>query len=572
MPVFGERLSKKTNNMYANMPIGKYAGAFKSVVENILSEQNLDFFSESSKVLMREDAQEAIKEFFMQDAILGEETLEVEELEDRKRMLEAMFENDREAVLENAPIGSFNPVIGLSFPMHKNLLINNVFDNGGITKAVAESPKFTLTMETRILVGPDGEEIDMFKEQARIATTMNKVVPWVDIELALPEKGTTDIIDALDGGVQDNISIESYISAVEVTITTKAAVESTPAETKKVWALRDIQFTPGYGDSDVRQALGTIIIRTGDKFIDADGVEVTHVGETFADTISGYMSKNTIQLNSIQGLVSKVKFTARKDASNGLLTTCSARWKSTTSLVEIPEATPINITVTPEEIKDVSKLYNVNQLSKIMQMIKDILGNYKDDTIKAKLDASFTRMPMDQKFNGSINFAVKGGYLAPDPKTWRHTTFMDQFDSYVTQMLQVLNDPNMTVTVIGRTDLIRKILPVNYSFQSQGSLGPIDLQFTKTVFSSDNRQYEFLSSDKIRKGADINDLIVLLKPRGTDRVMYIIYDYQLYVANDIRNSQNPTLPAVHAFDRWKFYEYQPVQARITIENPSGFDE
>ena len=56
----------------------------------------------------------------------------------------------------------------------------------------------------------------------------------------------------------------------------------------------------------------------------------------------------------------------------------------------------------------------------------------------------------------------------------------------------------------------------------------------------------------------------------TNRIMYMVYDYQLYIANDIRNAANPTLPAVHAFDRWKFYEYQPVQGRVTIKNPKGF--
>jgi hypothetical protein len=51
--------------------------------------------------------------------------------------------------------------------------------------------------------------------------------------------------------------------------------------------------------------------------------------------------------------------------------------------------------------------------------------------------------------------------------------------------------------------------------------------------------------------------------------MYRLYDYQMYVSNEIRNASNPTLPAVHAFERWQLFEYQPVQARIRILNPTG---
>ena len=63
--------------------------------------------------------------------------------------------------------------------------------------------------------------------------------------------------------------------------------------------------------------------------------------------------------------------------------------------------------------------------------------------------------------------------------------------------------------------------------------------------------------------------MILLNPRNTDRFCYRIYDYQLYISNEIRNSVNPSLPAIHSFDRYLCKEYQPVQAQVTILNPSG---
>ena len=65
------------------------------------------------------------------------------------------------------------------------------------------------------------------------------------------------------------------------------------------------------------------------------------------------------------------------------------------------------------------------------------------------------------------------------------------------------------------------------------------------------------------------NLIILLNPRNSDRVIYCIYDYQLYLSNEIRNNQMYTLPAVHAFERFKLVAYQPVQGRLRILNQTG---
>ena len=92
-------------------------------------------------------------------------------------------------------------------------------------------------------------------------------------------------------------------------------------------------------------------------------------------------------------------------------------------------------------------------------------------------------------------------------------------------------------------------------------------RYTQTIVNTkDNRVYNFVGSDKMR---DTNELMVILNPRNTERICYRIYDYQLYISNEIRNSANSNIPAIHAFERWKMVEYQPVQGRIQILNPSG---
>lgn len=597
MPSVGNRAS--TTNMgrgYAKDPIRKYAEEYKNLCESMLHEAGIDVFSEPYKAMMLKSTDSALKNYFVEGvAQLYQPEVEAgimshEELEDLCEDAEEMYLNDREAILENAALGAVNPVIGMTFPIHKNIMMNNVFDNGGIPKFVAREPKFTLSMEQRILTTPAGEEIDFYKEQYKLTAAIDSTAPFTEIEMTLPIKevdnqtnansyikvggtavtpdghGTPVCVTAIGGQNGDNISIESYISEVYVPgvyyrvgdyLPDGTYVDGTTvtAGSKDLWYPAVMKFTPAYGEYD-RQIMEGFHL----TYFDSSNVE-----QHKDDVIAGYVKKNVFVLSSTNGAITKVKLKARLDTSSANLPTCSVSWKVRTDIVEIPEAIPINTTVSPEEVKDISALYQVNQLSKILSLVKSVLGNYKDDKIKAFLDESFMHIPSTQKLAGTFDFAPRAGY-ALDHVEWRRKTFMDALDTHVTYLLQVLNDPNMTISVFGRPDLIRKITPTEYTYETPANIGPATLDFKKTVVSSDSRVYQFISSDKLR---DNNNMIVVLCPKNTDRIVYRIYDYQMYVSNEIRNAKNPALPAIHAFERFKTVEYQPVQGRLQILNPTG---
>lgn len=583
MPVFGKNMDNQFN--HSDPTLKPYAQQFARVAKDICTECTLDYFSEPLSVCMREEAYGSLRDFFVNESC-DRDSLTTEEYADHVAMMEQLFENDRNGVINESGVGNlalYNPIIGMAFPMHKFLLMSNVFDNGGISKSVANTPKFTITMENRIMITPDGEEIDLFYDQEKIKDAFDATVPFKVIEMQLPEQGTTDLIQAIGAGSQDNIAIESHISAIKVAVITQPAVYNpdgqsvqTPAQTEDVWINVKYEFTPYYGDGDKRYINQSI--RIDNNVTDKHHKDAPPV----VDYLSGMMHKNQLVMQTNGGNIKAVRFTARKDTSNGLVNTPKVDWKQHSKLVEIGTAIPINIPISPEIVKDVQALYGENQLSKLMSIVKDVMGNHKDDTIKQHLDQSFMTMDKRQRFTDKVNFAVNGSYTISDPVTWRHSIFMDKLDSMATDMIQVWNDPNVDVTVIGRTDLIRKILPgdIKYMTEAPGNIGPVALGFKKNIYTTDNRRYEFISTDKIRtsrntgywsgNGNNPNDLIILLKPRGTDRIMYMVYDYQLYIANDIRNAANPTLPAIHSFDRWKFEEYQPVQGRLEVLNPSGF--
>ena len=562
---------------YVGDPISPYVQSFINLAKNVQHE-GADIFEEPKKVLRRPDGREALKEFFCKDFMDANPSDPFMNMpgyaEEQYAMMEQQFENDADAIFEHADMADYNPVIGMTFPVHKNILMNMVFDKGAIQKVVAESPKITLTMERRLLVDTQGNEIDMFLEQNKMTPAIDASNPVHEIELTLPETEGTDVLGLCGGTKLDALSIKTHISMILVGSVYVAEGDPLPDANgvirqsnpkakasdvglkTNVWYPVDIKFAPGYNEYERTFAANiSIVIR--------DTATTTKV---VADTLTGTMQKNKFNILSAKNVITKVKLAAELDTSNAMLDTVSVKWDAKTTLIEIPNAVPINVTISPEEVKDLAALYQVNQLSKLMSLLKTTLANYKDDKILEYLNESYDSLSERERFMDEFSFAPQGNY-ALDPATWRYTMFMDMFSSEVTKMLQVLNDPNMVVTVFGDPDLIRKITPSEYVYQTPSAIGPVELDYKRTVVSNgDKRIYQFIGSDKLRYS---DYLIAILTPRNSNRMTYRIFDYQMYVSNEIRNIQNPALPALHAFQRFVCQSYQPVQGRMRILNRRG---
>ena len=569
---------RKTSDNYKSDPMHSYVESFVQLAEGILNESATDIYAEPSRAFMMKGANEALKQFFVENSY-DPAGMTPDEIEDHIATMEQQYDNDRRAILEHVTGSYMNPMIGISIPMHKFILMNMVFDKGSIPKFVARSPKFTISMEYRILVDTEGNELDFFYDQNLMTDAIEKTAAETEFELpALPFTDDNEIVHTYLGGLAgaDHLSIATRVSAFKITdqyfeigdilpdpetgyIEPDGEV-ATSAGVREVWVRCNYPFTPVYGEVE----RGLMANVSYEYKVNNGGVKVQKI----TDLISGTMHNDRLNVQVLKGNIKGIRVTSRLDTSNARLTTCSVRWKEKTDIVEIEPAIPIDVTISPEETKDIAALYNVNQVTKLMSMIKTVLGNYKDDLIRRKLDYSYKTMDTRSKTYSEFDYAPREGYHG-DHVEWRQKTFFDFFDTQMTKLYQVLNDPNMTVSVFGDPDLVRKITPVSYSYQTPSAIGPVQLDFTKTVVTSDNRVYNFIGSDKLRGSTEF---IVILCPKGTDRIIYRIYDYQMYISNEIRNADNPALPNIHAFERWKFVEYQPVQGRINILHPTGLTD
>lgn len=579
--VVGEKKQRTIAKNYEKNVMHAFAEQFNGLASSIVTEAGgTDLYYDPRRTLNNRIANEALKNYFIEGSY-DPEGMDADAIEEHCNDMEALFENDREGLLEAANMTEMNPVMGLTFPMHKWILMNMVFDKGGIPKFVAQSPSFTITQETRYLIDTEGNEIDMFKEQNKMTDAIEKTAPLQTFDIVtLPFTEDNEIVHDKLGGLAgvDHLSIETNVKAVLVKDVYFAVGDILPDEvtgyiepngtvateekTADVWVKVKAPFVPGYAGQMGQGFDRSLVYRFKYEY-------KTSATETavITDAIFGTMKKDRLNIQALEGNIGGVRVESRLDTSNARATTVSVSWRQDTTLVEIPNAIPINCTVSPEEIKDINALYNVNQLTKIMHMMKTVLANYKDDKILRYLNESYSSLDEHSSYHSEYDWAPRLGY-AGDHIQWRRDTFLDHFDTHVTKLLQCLNDPNMTATVYGDPDKVRKITPVNWSYQTPASIGPVELDFTKTVYTSDRRYYQFIGSDKLR-GSD--EFIVILCPNGTDRILYRIYDYQMYLSNEIRNADNPALPALHSFERWKFVEYTPVQGRVTILHPSGIN-
>ena len=288
MPSVGTRRNPNMGNFTKN-PMYAYASAFCEAQQNIMNESSIDYNAEPVRALAFKGNVDQLKHFYLENSVIGtEKDLGVEKYQDELDMMSEVFVNDVQAVRENAVTGmaAFNPMIGLSLPMHKYLMLNCVFAQA-VPRFVAKAPAWTETMETRFMITPDGRKIDIANQQNEIFDAWKSTNRPVEVAITLPEAESVDILDEYFhvSRLSHNLSVATHISAVAIedyaktgdtvitiNATTGALTESKATEdgVALVWKPWKAEFTPGYGEYN------RVLVKPVDiKTTAADGVTET---------------------------------------------------------------------------------------------------------------------------------------------------------------------------------------------------------------------------------------------------------------------------------------------------------
>ena len=591
MAVLGSIEQKLDLRGYAQDPMHALAEKFVDTARSVHNEAGFDLFGEPGKTMKDTFSKNELKKFFVENSFDPNDPKfkNSEVLKEHMDNMETLFENDANQIMqESTALGEYNPVIGMALPMHKNILMNAVFDQV-MPKDVAKGPKFTLTMEVRQMIDTKGNVIDMFAEQNKIKKAIDESIPQTEfmIKAADFSKPTPNIVEQyfvtpglIASARNVDLSMKTYVNKVLVKgyadvgdvvcdPTTGEESEATAAGTAVLVFNIEGRFAPHYGANN-RILNKHIALSVPTSATAEEKVYINMMGNVVDNKITLMASAPMLEDGTPSTAVelAGVKVEAVLDVSSAAFPTVKVKWSAITDFYEIPEAPHITCPITPEEVKDIQALYDVNQVTKLMSMMRLGLLHWKDDSIHEDLDKSFLAMPATNKIGAGFDWAPPLNYNNT-PIEWRRSMFMDKLDTCVTYMLQVLNDENMTVAVFGRPDIIKKIVPQQFTYQTPSNIGPVELDFTRTVVTSEKRVYNFVSTQKMRNN---NNLIVLLIPRNSMRITYKVIDYQMYISSEIRDHDQYELPAMTCFERWYFLSYQPVQGRIRIMNPSGLRE
>ena len=133
MPIGGTReTNKRLGEAYRKSPLHDYAKAFSEVASAVLQESGFDIFEEPCKALRRKEGNAAMRKFFVEGFYDENDTTKDErDIEDILEQADAQFDNDVDAMLnESSAMAEYNPIVGMALPIHKLILMNNVYDKG----------------------------------------------------------------------------------------------------------------------------------------------------------------------------------------------------------------------------------------------------------------------------------------------------------------------------------------------------------------------------------------------------------------------------------------------------------
>ena len=218
MPIGRTDKTSFVGNSFAKDPMDAYTKSFIDFSKNVLNESNIDIFEEPQKILRRPNTREALKEFFcenfMDENPADPFNADPGYIEDQHAMMEQQFENDAQAVFEHAVMADYNPVIGITFPVHKNILMKREgHTDDGVHSGDVGVLQNGLTVIQELLLQSLVSFLDLFSSILRIKRFNGVVISGAlneevlqSIHGALPHHGLSRLGEQVNAGLGHNVT------------------------------------------------------------------------------------------------------------------------------------------------------------------------------------------------------------------------------------------------------------------------------------------------------------------------------------------------------------------------------
>lgn len=567
--LYSEQIEKNNKNIRVSKESKALAENFINLDESLMATFNCSIARNGMSVLQDPSVRDFVKQSFIEGAFdplnfdADEDAINehIEFLEKKfDNNIKAMFNTILESAGTNQSLGltNLNAIVGLSLPISKDILMNNMFVNT-LPSMVADNKILNKQFEIRRLIDPvSGNSIDLYREQNKIFELLYKSNPTKIYSIQRGE--TVNLVEKLSLGQNENID---NVKVAKVTVSIDLKEGDIMPDGSKVESDKTEDVTLNLGGLQLNQTYNDPTLYYPIQF------NGRNVG-AFVLT----RRYNELTLFTQDEKVKSVEVICVKD--NSVLSTTPPRveWEIRSEQISIDNQVFVATNYTPQTVYDHKTLHNVDILGTIIETTRTVLEDYKDVYLIESLNADFERMHPTQKVTMEVDFAAKDGYH-DSIQAWIDNIFPFRLNDMIDSLFRIINDPNAEVLIYGKPSLIGKVMPKNESGKITNFRSPNrsnqNVEFAKSTYSMQNRKVSFISSQKLQNkqnGSDNNEFMVILNPTN-ERTMYKLVEYQTYLGGEIKPAASAHLPTITAFDRFELIKFEAVQGRIRVLNQSG---
>lgn len=553
-------------------PNAGYKESIQAAMESMEANYNLHYLQDFTKILSYDSFFETYR-----DAIFGDlidptmegsfSQMDADSSDGYYAMhgakLQQLVENTRvELVNEASSIGNLEPIVALTMPILKKVYLENQFKDM-LQVIIADKPLINISYERKFLKDVKGNKYwipDVFYDDSYrtiMSASIGKEVSGKDYELT-PAKPISKLNMLTESGgsieKRDALSYDFCIKSVVVTVPNDSTGEDVTVE---------VNVHPNMHTKTFNHTIEIPSKKTGDQ----TKVEVILMGNF--DPYFG-----TVNLTAI-GPVKSVKFGGHLSNSNNTEMVELDRQRFDEQIL-IPEQERLNTGITIERIKDEKALANIDTTLELITDMSEVLAQAKDSNIKNFFEESFQKcknapelkpMGYEVKFAWETLFPLgkPSDFMNPE-SMWRSAQVRYYFERLLSMMKQQLKTSAIMFCISANPFLIDLLSAtdndVRWVVDNDTKIGGVKLDYKFGVMTISGTRCHILSSMKetIEKGFRIVAYML------TDTLItYRQYDYTFNIENNYRNPLTPNIPNIMACQRYKNFEFLPLQGEFAIK-------
>lgn len=469
--------------------------------------------------------------------------------EDDASQMQALFDNQRLAFINESTLGDIAPIAGLSMPMLRKTWVKCSLKNA-IETETATKPAFAVTYMKPVVVTATGEEFDPTKELRWADQAGFGNLPAVIADYLAPSVAHNLITSTLVNGVAaskvngDALNTALWIQKVKITVPNDTATEEKEVVVKiKAGLQGEI-----YGK----------ITTTSAHALPANQVTVT-------DTLFGKVDFTTgdVTVASALGLIKGVSFlgTLTQEANTR---TDRVEFRISKQEINIPAASHMEASLPMEFIQDTMALYNIDAAAEATNLLSELVSQKLDQEIYRFFESC--DIDAGTPYQASFDCRPAPGFNGK-PTEWRSElkTLINYWCVKIREDLQI--ETGYFVLMGNPLDMMLLDEHVSWTTRANtDSIGGVMTTFDMGVLTGANT-IKVVSSSRVPAGK----LRIVFYPTTQQQKSYVYYPYSYILSSNLRSGAAGTqnLPTIVVSKRHIMHKYSDMQFTVNILNNKG---